>query len=253
MVVQDTREEAAGTGHPAKTASWEGQSDRTTLSQRAVAAAAAEIEIIHQQRAAAEERREFERRIERRAMAERAIAANATWLPSDADCDADMDIVYADGLTFYVAGSAADPALVLAQRCSHCDALLPMERTFRRVESLAELGHHLQSQRDYAICEDCYFIDDAATELDIEDCDSDVSRDESDDEPLSATAVRDGWLYLPHDERWINPAHITFIHGGATANDGPIDVYVIATARGAIDVEHPNDVAAVTAWLWGRS
>ena len=71
--------------------------------------------------------------------------------------------------------------------------------------------------------------------------------------------VRDGWLFLPDAQVWISGAHIVAV----ARVDGDVPGYVITPTRGAIHgvsgiyggvpVKHPDDIAAVTAWLEGRS
>lgn len=69
--------------------------------------------------------------------------------------------------------------------------------------------------------------------------------------------VPDGWLYLPTLVCWLNPDSIESIDGYHADNDkATIRMYEITRARHAsepvIEVGHPDDVAAVTAWLRGR-
>lgn len=75
--------------------------------------------------------------------------------------------------------------------------------------------------------------------------------------PLIVPALRDPWLYLPHDCRWINPSHIVTIMARTTGDDAPPIGYGIviglSPAETWVDVIHPLDVAAVTAWLEARS
>jgi|CXWK01.1.fsa_nt_gi hypothetical protein len=71
--------------------------------------------------------------------------------------------------------------------------------------------------------------------------------------------VRDGWLYLPDEQVWINGAYIVAI---ARVDGHVVPGYIITPTHGAIHgvsgiyggvlATHPDDIAAVTAWLEGQ-
>lgn len=68
--------------------------------------------------------------------------------------------------------------------------------------------------------------------------------------------VRDGWLYLPDSGRWINGDHIVEVwrYGDPdTLDSGYWLTATIGPEPAISEFHHPNDVAAVTAWLKGRS
>lgn len=75
--------------------------------------------------------------------------------------------------------------------------------------------------------------------------------------------VPDGWLYLPHRQVWLSPAHIVAItRAEIDTSDGRVPAYLITPTRssihgvsgiiGGLAAQHPDDIAAVTAWLRGR-
>lgn len=174
--------------------------------------------------------------------------AGATWLE-----DPGNTVCTDDGLVFRFRQTSRGPQIQLVWLCDDCGAPAVPDRyrTPIDIEGWEDLGRELEvrAQSDVVRCESCW---DRAHDAWLAEQDGPAPADPTPPKGPEIRPARDGWVYLPARQQWINGATIESVSSDASGESDALYITYLPINPATDNDEYvrdEHDVRALTRWL----